>query len=221
MKNRDTYWRRYKKQETLYLGQWRLSSLQSRHPGMPTHKFPQLQHDVPCALVAKAVEWILSRSYVKILATVVFGIPRSASSSHTVSWSLLIAACTHSLFSGVLLVAGLPGHGLLSTDSRPSLKHLCHTSVCALLIKLSLKAFWILQIVSVEECSSLTWNLMQICCSTSSFDFRKNFKKQSSGNRRKNNESSYPRAKNTFHLFKYTFVFAKSSIHRFSCKFYS
>ena len=29
-------------------------------------------------------------------------------------------------------------------------------------------AFWILWIVSVEECSSLTQNLMQICCSTCS-----------------------------------------------------
>ena len=29
-------------------------------------------------------------------------------------------------------------------------------------------AFWIIQIVSMEECSSLTQNLMQICCSTHS-----------------------------------------------------
>ena len=29
-------------------------------------------------------------------------------------------------------------------------------------------AFWILQIVSVEECSSLTQNLLQTCCSTCS-----------------------------------------------------
>ena len=29
-------------------------------------------------------------------------------------------------------------------------------------------AFWIIQIVSTEECSSLTQNLMQICCSTCS-----------------------------------------------------
>ena len=29
-------------------------------------------------------------------------------------------------------------------------------------------AFWIIQIVSVEECSSLMQNLMQICCSTHS-----------------------------------------------------
>ena len=33
MKNRDMYWRRYKIQEILYIGQWHLSSLQSRHLG--------------------------------------------------------------------------------------------------------------------------------------------------------------------------------------------
>ena len=53
---------------------------------------------------------------------------RSASGSHTVSHqSLLTAARTCSTFSGVLLVAGLPERGSLSTDSRPTLKHLCHT----------------------------------------------------------------------------------------------
>ena len=36
MKNRDTYGRRYKIQEILYLGQWRLSPLQSRHLGPHT-----------------------------------------------------------------------------------------------------------------------------------------------------------------------------------------
>ena len=33
MKNRDIYWRRYKIQERLYIGQWCLSPLQSRHHG--------------------------------------------------------------------------------------------------------------------------------------------------------------------------------------------
>ena len=77
----------------------------------------------------------MPRSCIKTSDTVVFGIPRSASSSHTVScWSLLIAACTCSTFSGVLLVADLPEHGSLSTDSWPSLKFLCHTFICAALI---------------------------------------------------------------------------------------
>ena len=94
-----------------------------------------------------------------------FGIPRSASNSLTVSCrSLLIAACTHSTFLHVLLVAGLPGHGSLLTDSWPSLKHLCHTFICVALVISSLKAFWIIQIVSTEECTSLMQNLIQIHC---------------------------------------------------------
>ena len=53
---------------------------------------------------------------------------------------LLIAAHTRSTFSGVLLVAGLPERGSLSTDSGPSLEHLCHTFICAALIASSPKA---------------------------------------------------------------------------------
>ena len=90
-----------------------------------------------------AAMYFMPRSCVKILDTAVLGIPRSTSSSHTVRrWSLWIASHTCSTFSGVLLVAGLPEHGSLSTDSGPSLKFLCHTFFCVALIALSLKAFW-------------------------------------------------------------------------------
>ena len=116
-----------------------------------------------------ATTHFMPRSCIKILDTVVFGIPRSASSSPTVRHqSLLMAAHTRSTFSDVLLVAGLPQHGSLSTDSRPSLKCLCYTFICTTLIALSLKAFCIIQIVSMEECSSLMQSLMQICCSARS-----------------------------------------------------
>ena len=116
-----------------------------------------------------AMTSFMPRSCVKILDIVVFGIPRSASGSHTViHWFLLIAAHTCSTFSGDLLVAGLPERGSLSTDSLPSWKRLCHTFICAALIASSPKGFWIIQIVSAEECSSLTQNLMQIHCSTHS-----------------------------------------------------
>ena len=70
------------------------------------------------------------RSYIKISDTGVFGIPRSASGSRTVSlWSVLTAARTRSTVSSVLLAAGLPECGSLSTDSQPSLKLLCHTFI--------------------------------------------------------------------------------------------
>ena len=111
----------------------------------------------------------MPRSCIKILNTVVFGIPRSASSSCTVSHQCsLTVACTRSTFSDVLLVAELPEHGSLSTNSLPSLKCLCHTFICAALIASSPKAFWIIWIVFADEGSSLTQNLMQICYSTCS-----------------------------------------------------
>ena len=103
-----------------------------------------------------ATTHFMPRSCVKFSDMVGFGIPRSASNSHTVSClSFLIAACTCSTFSGVLLVGGLPERGSLSTDSWPSFKHLCHASICAALIASSLKAFWTTWIVSAEECSKL------------------------------------------------------------------
>ena len=48
MKIRDIYWRRCKIQETLYIGQWRLSPLQNRHLGT-SHSSPnchQLPHHI-------------------------------------------------------------------------------------------------------------------------------------------------------------------------------
>ena len=116
MNKRDTYYRKYRIQETLYIGQWCFSPLQSRHLG----------------------------------------------TSHR---SLLMAAHTHSTFSGALLIAGLPECGSLSIDSQSFLKCLCHI-ICIAFIASSTKAFWIIQIVSMEEGSSLMQNLLQIHCST-------------------------------------------------------
>ena len=97
----------------------------------------------------------LPRSSVKICETIVRGIPRS-SNSRTVSHRFsLIAARTISTFSGVLLVEGLPERRSLSTDSRPSLKHLYHNFIWASLIESSLKAF-------LTHCGRVT----QICVFT-------------------------------------------------------
>ena len=76
-----------------------------------------------------ATTCFMARTCLKISDTGFSGIPKPASSSRmSVAglWSLLIAACTRSTFSGALLVEGLPERGSLSTDSRPSLKCLCH-----------------------------------------------------------------------------------------------
>ena len=44
----DIYWRRYKVQETLYIGQWCLSPLQSRHLGI-SHRSPS-HHQLHCCI---------------------------------------------------------------------------------------------------------------------------------------------------------------------------
>ena len=111
----------------------------------------------------------MPRFCIKISDTVVFGVPRSACTSRTVSrWNSLIATGTRSIFSGSLLVAGLPECESLPTDSQPFLKHFCHTFICATLIALSPKAFWIIWTVTAEECSNLMQNWMHFHCSTCS-----------------------------------------------------
>ena len=55
MKNRDIYWRRYKKQETLYTGQWCLSPLQSRHLGT-SHTSPSVSSTIQNTLQNPSLE---------------------------------------------------------------------------------------------------------------------------------------------------------------------
>ena len=108
-------------------------------------------------------------SSVKISETTVHGITRSSSNSRTVNRQfLLIAAYMCSIFLGVLHVAGLPEHGVLSLDSQPSLNIQYHTFIWASLTESSTKAFLILTIVSTNESPSLKQNLMQTHLSTCS-----------------------------------------------------
>ena len=51
MENRDIYWRRYKIQETLYIGQWCLGPLQSRHLGIP-HNSANCHQLPPCIFLS-------------------------------------------------------------------------------------------------------------------------------------------------------------------------
>ena len=108
----------------------------------------------------------MPRSCDKISDTVVFGIPRWASSSHTVSLqSLLIAACTCSTFSGVLLIAGLAECGSLCSFSTIFEVFMLSFYLCCThcIVPESLLNH---PVVSAEECSSLMRNLLQIHCST-------------------------------------------------------
>ena len=113
-----------------------------------------------------ATTCFMPRSCIKISDTVVFGIPRSDSSSRTITDLYDCSPCTLNILR-CSACCRLPERGSLSTHSWPSLKHLCHTFICTALA-LSPKAFWIIRTVSTEECSSLIQNLMQIHCSTCS-----------------------------------------------------
>ena len=68
---------------------------------------------------------VIPKILFKISQTVVFGIPRSLSSSRTVNRrSPAIASRTRLMFSGVVVSEGRPERGSLSTDLRPFLNRL-------------------------------------------------------------------------------------------------
>ena len=58
MKSRDIYWRRYQIQETLYIGQWHLSRLQSRHLGT-SHSSPSC-HQLPHLIFLNLIDGVKS-----------------------------------------------------------------------------------------------------------------------------------------------------------------
>ena len=152
MKNRDIYWRRYKIQEILYTGQWRLSPLQSRHLGT-SHSSPN-HHQLHCHIFfPESHRWSEISSLWKVI--LVLGKARSHRAPNL--------GCR---------AAESPGwFDVLQKNSTGDLMHervYCHDEAAGHQLPIG-AAFWIIQIVSVEECSSLTQNLMQIHCSTQSF----------------------------------------------------
>ena len=107
MKNRDIYWRRYKIQETLYIGQWcpfKVGTL-GPHPVLPNAARCSFCSGSRSCGTNFTMICFMPRSCIRISDTVLLGIPRLASSSHTVSCQpLMIAARTLSTFSGVRLL---------------------------------------------------------------------------------------------------------------------
>jgi hypothetical protein len=70
-----------------------------------------------------------------------------------------------STFSIILLVLGHPEHLSSSTDTRPALKHECHSKTAIWLKEYSPKASQSISRVSVADLPSFTQNLMQTRCS--------------------------------------------------------
>ena len=105
-------------------------------------------------------------SCIKISDTAVFGIPRSASSSSTVSCPLQPVHVQHSqMFCLLQNFQNVDHFNRYLTIFEVLVPHFFF---CAALIALFLKAFWIIWIVSAEECLNLMQNLMQIHYSTHS-----------------------------------------------------
>ena len=146
----DIYGKRYKTQETLYIGQWCLGPLQSRHLGT-SHGSPN-PHQLTLSYFPESHRWSEISSLSK--AILVLGKARSYRAPNM--------GCRG---------AESPGqHDVLPKHPAQDVMHewACCCDEAATHQWPIAAAFWIIQIVSVEECSSLMLNLMQICCSTHS-----------------------------------------------------
>ena len=148
MKCRDIYWRRYKIQETLYIGQW---CLPFKVGALGPHTV--LPITISCPVVFSWISlmvWNLSPSKV-----------------------ILVLGKARSHRAPNLGYSRAESPGWFDVLLENSAEHVMHEWVHrhdeAASYQLPIAvAFWIIWIVSTEECSSLMQNLMQIHCSTHS-----------------------------------------------------
>ena len=148
MKNRDIYGRRYKIQETLYIGQWHLSLLQSRHLGT-SHSSPN-RHQLPRRTFLNLTDGLKSLSFQRWF----WFWEKPAVTGHLI-WAV----------EGLNHLDDLMFHQkTLRRDAWAGtlLWQSCHHQLPIA------AAFWVIQIVAIEECFSLTQDLMQIYCSVHS-----------------------------------------------------
>ena len=146
MKNRDIYCR-YKIQETLYIGQLCLSPLQSRHLG--TSRSSPNHHQLPHRIFLNFINSLKSLPFQRWFEF----------------WEKLEVTGHH-------IWAESPGWFDISQKKKKTsawdvMHEHCHDEAANQQLPTA-AAFWIIRIVSAEECSSLMQNLMQIRCSTCS-----------------------------------------------------
>ena len=146
----DVIWKRHllkKVQETLCIGQWHLSPLQSRHLGT-SHGSPNC-HQLPCRIFLNFINGLKSLSFQRRFYF--WGKPEVAGCQ---IWAV-----------GVLSHLGdLVFHKKKTQHVMLAQAHCCEEAASHQLPVAV--AVWI---VSVEECSILMQNLMEIHCSTQSF----------------------------------------------------
>ena len=148
MKNRDIYWKRYKIQETLYIGQWCLGFLQSRHLGT-SHSSPNL-HQLPCHIFLNLINGLKSLPFQRWFQC----------------WE---KARSHRAPNLDCREAGSPGGFDVSAENSAGdvIHGWAHCPDGAAHPQLpTAAAFWVIHTVSVEKRSSLMQNWTQICCST-------------------------------------------------------
>ena len=143
------YWRRYQIQETLYTGQWHLSPLQSRHLGT-SHTSLNL-HQLSCCIFLNLNDSMKSLPFQRWFY---FGEkPEVAGRELWAAGGLShlgdLMFCTKTAWD--VMHEWAHGHDEAANHQLP---------IAA--------AFWIIWIVSMERCSSLTQNVLQIHCSIQS-----------------------------------------------------
>ena len=150
MKNGDIYLRRYKIQELLYIGQWRLGPLQSRHLGTSHSSPSHLQ--LPHCIFLNLIDDLKSLPFKGDFS---FGKSQKSQGPNL----------------GCRAAESPEWFDVSPKNSARDMMHeraCCHDEAANHQLPTAV-AFWIIRIVSTEECSSFTQNLMQIHCSTQSF----------------------------------------------------
>ena len=149
MKNRDIYWTRYRIQEILYMRQWCLSPLQSRHLGT-SHSSPS-SHEFSRPIFLNLMRvWNLF----PFKGDFTFGKSQSLRAPNV--------GCKGAESPGWFDVSQKNSTG----DMMYEQAH-CHDEVTNHPLPIAV-AFRIIQIVSAEKCSNFTQSLMKIYCSTCS-----------------------------------------------------
>ena len=166
MKNRDIYWRRYKIQETLYMGQCTSVALSAGTLGPHTvlplslSLFKTLQNSLLESLSATPLYFPESywRSEISFLSKVILVLGKNRN-RRMPNWGYREAESPG-------WIDTLPKKKTSSWDMMHEQVHCCNEAANHQLP--IAVAFWIIPVVSMREWSSLTQNLMQICCSTHS-----------------------------------------------------
>ena len=156
---RDTYWRRYKIQETLYIRQWHLSPLQSMKSEVTLGQGCEVTLG-PHTVLPITISCPTAFFWISLMMYNLF--PFKGDFSFGKSQALNLG-CKGDELPGWLDISPKRSAGDVMQKWAPRCDEAANQQL------LIAAAFWIIWIVSMEERSSLAQNLMQIRCSPQSF----------------------------------------------------